>query len=421
MTAKAIDAVLAGAWAIEPQWLEAIADIAERESKYHGDPQALEAKLGRPLGNTMKTTIRDGVATIPFEGPMFRKANLMTQFSGATSYSMLARDFTEALENPEVKAIIGYFDTPGGQVNGAAELAAMVMAARGKKPLIAYVGGSMSSAGLWIGTAFDEVVAAPTAMIGCLGAQIGMSVREPAAGEKTYRFVSSQTPLKNADPGTPEGAAEAQQTADAIATVFIEAIAEHRNITTDDVLESWGKGAVFIAATALERGMIDRISTYESVLSELSKPKGKRMDYESLTAEQLAAHRPDLVAAIGEQAVAKAGVPDADKIRAEGAAAERKRIADVRAAALPGHEALIEQLAFDGKTTGAEAALQVLAAERQVRTGAASARATDAQDPVKTDADAAGATGDATSEAKPKVPAPSAHDIYARMNNRTAR
>ena len=419
MTAKAIDAVLAGAWAIEPQWLETIAAIAERESEYHGRPEALEAKLGRPLGNTMVTTLRDGVATIPFEGPMFRKANLMTEYSGATSYATLARDFTAALENPEVKAIVGYFDTPGGQVTGASELAAMIHAARGKKPLIAYVGGSMSSAGLWIGTAFDEVVAAPTAMVGCLGAQMGVTVREPRQGEKSYRFVSSQTPLKNADPGTPEGAAEAQQYVDSVAQVFIEQVAQYRGTTAEDVLSSWGKGAVLIASDAQQRGMIDRVSTYESLISELSKPKGNRMNYDSLTAEQLAAHRPDLVAAIGEQAVAKAGGGiDAEKIRAEGAAAERQRIADVRAAALPGHEALIEKLAFDGKTTGAEAALQVLAAERQVRTGAASSRAADAQEPVKTDADATGATGDASTDAKAKAPAPAAFDIYQRWNQR---
>jgi hypothetical protein len=34
---------------------------------------------------------------------------------------------------------------------------------------------------------------------------------------------------------------------------------------------------------------------------------------------------------------------------------------------MPGHEALIAQLKFDGKTTGAEAAVQVLNAERQLR------------------------------------------------------
>ena len=68
----------------------------------------------------------------------------------------------------------------------------------------------------------------------------------------------------------------------------------------------------------------------------------------------------------------------ADVLRGEGASAELKRVADVRAAALPGHEKLIEALAADGKTTGAEAAMAVLAAERQTRTAQASARAADA-------------------------------------------
>lgn len=67
-----------------------------------------------------------------------------------------------------------------------------------------------------------------------------------------------------------------------------------------------------------------------------------------ITRETLAQHHPQIVAAL----------------LAEGAAAERARIQDVEAQALPGHEALIASLKFDGTTTGAQAAIQVLAAER---------------------------------------------------------
>lgn len=49
----------------------------------------------------------------------------------------------------------------------------------------------------------------------------------------------------------------------------------------------------------------------------------------------------------------------------EGAARERERICAVQAQCMPGHEALIEQLKFDGQTTGPEAAVQILAAEKQ--------------------------------------------------------
>jgi hypothetical protein len=64
-------------------------------------------------------------------------------------------------------------------------------------------------------------------------------------------------------------------------------------------------------------------------------------------------------------------------LRAEGAAAERQRIADVRARSLPGHEALIERLAADGKTSGVEAGDAVLAAEKAGLASVAQARQSD--------------------------------------------
>jgi hypothetical protein len=70
------------------------------------------------------------------------------------------------------------------------------------------------------------------------------------------------------------------------------------------------------------------------------------------------------------------------KARQEGAAAERDRIAGVRAAGLPGHDALIERLAADGHTTPGEAALAVNAAERELRQAAATARGMEAPAPV---------------------------------------
>lgn len=73
----------------------------------------------------------------------------------------------------------------------------------------------------------------------------------------------------------------------------------------------------------------------------------------------------------------------AEALRAEGAARERGRIAAVREQLIPGHEALIEQLAADGKTTGPEAAMAVLAAERAQRQAQAKARAAEAPAPLK--------------------------------------
>ena len=53
--------------------------------------------------------------------------------------------------------------------------------------------------------------------------------------------------------------------------------------------------------------------------------------------------------------------------KAEGAEAERKRIQAVREQSMPGHDALIEEMMFDGQTTGEQAAVKILQAEKKQR------------------------------------------------------
>lgn len=68
---------------------------------------------------------------------------------------------------------------------------------------------------------------------------------------------------------------------------------------------------------------------------------------------------------------------------ASGAKQELERQAGVRATLVPGHEALVETLANDGKTTPAEAALQVNAAVRAAHKGAADAHLRDGPAPAQ--------------------------------------
>lgn len=97
------------------------------------------------------------------------------------------------------------------------------------------------------------------------------------------------------------------------------------------------------------------------------------MESEALTAELRAELKGEIEAL--EQAAYERG-------KTEGAAAERQRIKGVREAAMPGHEALIEQLMWDGKTTPAEAAQRVLAAEKEKRTKTLADLKADAPAPV---------------------------------------
>lgn len=56
-----------------------------------------------------------------------------------------------------------------------------------------------------------------------------------------------------------------------------------------------------------------------------------------------------------------------EQIKKAGADAERSRIMEVREVAVPGHEAVIERMMFDGVTTGPQAAMVVMKAEKLAR------------------------------------------------------
>lgn len=65
-----------------------------------------------------------------------------------------------------------------------------------------------------------------------------------------------------------------------------------------------------------------------------------------------------------------------------GAQAETQRIKDIEALLIPGHEALVQTLKFDGKTTAAEAAIKLVQAEKGVQRATADALAADGVKPV---------------------------------------
>lgn len=77
-------------------------------------------------------------------------------------------------------------------------------------------------------------------------------------------------------------------------------------------------------------------------------------------------------------------VENQDQAKADGAKAERERIQSVEAQLIPGHEALIQDMKFDGKTTGEQAAVKILAAEKTLREGVLDKLDKDAPDSVAT-------------------------------------
>lgn len=230
-------------------------------------PEAIAKEMGRDMKNTHAVSVRGGVAVIPVTGPLFRHANLLTAVCGATSYEILAQDFNKALNDPNISAIVFDVDSPGGEVNGCSELADMIYNARGKKPVIAYASGSCCSGAYWIASACDKIMASDTAILGSIGV---VSIFEKEDDKKTIEIVSSQSPNKRPDVETDEGKAKIQAHIDALAEVFINKIALHRDVSPKDVIENFGGGDVFVGQKAVRIGLADSLASFEAIISDLN-------------------------------------------------------------------------------------------------------------------------------------------------------
>lgn len=270
-TTPALEWALSQCWAIRPEALEAGLRIAARA---HGGVEALQARAGQPLENTRTVIYReDGprrVAVVPVTGPIFRRANLFTEISGGTSTDILARDIQAAADDPSIHAIVLEIDSPGGQVPGTAELAALVRQAACRKPVVAHADGMMCSAAYWIGSAATRVITSPTGDLGCIGVVTRARKREDPDRAPYIEFVSSNAENKRLDPASDAGRAAIQREIDDIEAVFVEAVASYRGVTPETVRSRFGRGGTFIGCRAVQAGLADAVGDFESIVSDLS-------------------------------------------------------------------------------------------------------------------------------------------------------
>lgn len=408
-------------WAIKPQMYQEVLGIFDRHVRGDKiDLQALEAKLGRPLDNQPKEySVQDGVAVIPIDGVLSKRMSLLGRISGGTSTTKVGEMVSQALEDPAVDSILLHIDSPGGAVDGTQELAQLIFEGRAQKPIVALADGCACSAAYWIASAAEQVfITSDTTEVGSIGvvathrdysqqeAAFGVKTTEITAG-KYKRVASAYAPL------TDEGRATIQGQVDHIYSVFVDAVAAHRGTDAETVLQNMADGRVFLGRQAVEAGLVDGVSTLDALLAGMARgeipgrpsmqrraeavssragagaPEQSLSNHQEesmkITRDLLEAENPDLLKQIqaegraeGEAETAKA-VADA---RAAGATAERERIQAVLEQSMPGHEALVQGLAFDGKTTGPEAAVKVLAAEKAAMADKGKAIRSDAPKPA---------------------------------------
>jgi len=355
------------------------------------DLKDLEARLGRPLGNQREYQVIDGAAILPIEGVLSKRMSLLHDVSGGTSTEKMAAQFEAAMQDPQVNSIVLHVDSPGGAVDGTKAFADQVFQARGQKPITAYVDGLAASAAYWIASAADKVfIKDTTAMIGSIGvvathidqsqadAKEGITVTEITAG-KFKRADSQHAPL------TKEGRGMIQDRVDALYEIFVSDVARNRGVSVDTVLSDMADGRVFIGMDAVERGLVDGVSSLTGVMTN-SNSTHPAFAGATATEPALEVSMPDpeIQDPVTTPEPAPAPDPEPEPVApvTDGASAERGRIQGVLALSIPGAEKLVQELAFDGKTTPEQAAVAILAFHQKTLAGEAAALVAGASQPV---------------------------------------
>jgi ClpP class serine protease len=190
------------------------------------------------------------------------------------SYDGLIERVELACES-NARDIVLLVDSPGGELGGCFEAARAIRekcSAAGKR-LVAFVEGQACSGGYALACAAEQIVIAPTAIVGSIGVlfmRADYSDADKAVGVRTTAITSGS---RKADgqpqvPTTDAELAAHQKRIDALASVFFDLVSELRGVTSEavDALEA----GVMVGAEAVSAKLADRVQTWDGLLAALA-------------------------------------------------------------------------------------------------------------------------------------------------------
>lgn len=203
-----------------------------------------------------------------------------------SNYNDIADAAERAANDPTVKRIVLAVDSPGGEVTGLPETAAVLHQVAKVKPVSAIVEGVSASAAYWLTSQAHDITVAPSAEVGSVGVRMmhvdvskmlddqGYKVTELYSGN----FKTEWSPFK---PLSDAAMADMQTRLDSVHNDFIKAVAEGRNVapnrpTGKAANSRYGEGRMFSAQQAMGMGLADKILSprefYKSVTPTEEKP-----------------------------------------------------------------------------------------------------------------------------------------------------
>lgn len=216
--------------------------------------------------------MKGDIAVIKVDGPLSYRSSFESIWWDEDTYDSIERAFKKCLADDEVKGIVFDINSPGGEVNGCADLADKIYNARGSKPygIVARTGGMMCSAAYWLGSSCEKVYTASNGTLGSIGVLCAFTKIKESVLETTV-ITSDLSPDKNPDPNDPEGLALIKKELNDLAEVFVQNVARNRGTTVEDVKMNFGKGGVFIGENAVAARLADGVMSLDELCEKMKE------------------------------------------------------------------------------------------------------------------------------------------------------
>lgn len=180
----------------------------------------------------------------------------------------------------DIKAVVLRINSPGGSILSAENIYRQLVGLQddGKK-LVISMGDLAASGGYYLSAMADSIFAQPNTLTGSIGVFSLIPNPSRALDEKLgVRFDTVRTGPYSADftvvfPWTEREHAYLQQRTDAYYELFLEKVADGRDMTRDEVHEV-AQGRIWTGRKAVELGLVDKLGTLEDAIASAATLAG---------------------------------------------------------------------------------------------------------------------------------------------------
>lgn len=261
--------VLRANWYIDPDFAQGagflVSQLLKGQLTLEGDSEKFKPSINKiNFSSPGGSSTEKHSAVISISGPLFKH----DQYCGPVGMDSIGKWIRNLDADPGISSIILKLSTPGGTVEGTAQLGEVIKSTN--KPILAFIDEMACSAGYWLASQCDEIVAATTrAQVGSIGVMLSFADMKPyweKEGVVFHEIYSSLSSDKNKDfKDLLDGKYEnyRKDVLDVLANDFISAVKSSREITDESIL----KGRVVFADKAIDIGLVDSIGTLEDAIN----------------------------------------------------------------------------------------------------------------------------------------------------------